>query len=255
MGACAVRDCYHSCLLGEMMNIQIKTRFSGKVLFKTEAPSIKVALELAVKSGADLRYADLRGADLSGAVLSGADLRYADLRGANLSGADLSGADLRYADLRGAYLSGANLSGADLRYAYLSGADGKHIEPATPEVAIENLDKVREIIIDNANRLEMGNWHSSDEWKNRTCAEETMCETSHCLAGWLQICSTNTELRDLDPQLAGTLAAPIAAKMFFRENSETLDWLKERKYVAEIAEREQRATERKAKREAAKESA
>jgi len=215
MGACAVRDCYHSCLLGEMMNIQIKTRFSGKVLFKTEAPSIKVALELAVKSGADLR----------GAVLSGADLRYADLSGAVLSGADLSG------------------------------ADGKHIEPATPEVAIENLDKVREIIIDNANRLEMGNWHSSDEWKNRTCAEETMCETSHCLAGWLQICSTNTELRDLDPQLAGTLAAPIAAKMFFRENSETLDWLKERKYVAEIAEREQRATERKAKREAAKESA
>ena len=198
-----------------MMNIQIKTRFSGKVLFKTEAPSIKVALELAVKSGADLRYADLSGADLRGAVLSG----------------------------------------ADLRYAYLSGADGKHIEPATPEVAIENLDKVREIIIDNANRLEMGNWHSSDEWKNRTCAEETMCETSHCLAGWLQICSTNTELRDLDPQLAGTLAAPIAAKMFFRENSETLDWLKERKYVAEIAEREQRATERKAKREAAKESA
>jgi len=230
MGACAVRDCYHSCLLGEMMNIQIKTRFSGKVLFKTEAPSIKVALELAVKSGADLRYADLRGADLRGAVLS-------------------------YAYLSGANLSGAVLSGADLRYAYLSGADGKHIEPATPEVAIENLDKVREIIIDNANRLEMGNWHSSDEWKNRTCAEETMCETSHCLAGWLQICSTNTELRDLDPQLAGTLAAPIAAKMFFRENSETLDWLKERKYVAEIAEREQRATERKAKREAAKESA
>ena len=33
--------------------------------------------------------ADLRYADLSGADLSGADLRYADLSGANLSGADL----------------------------------------------------------------------------------------------------------------------------------------------------------------------
>ena len=207
-----------------MMNIQIKARFSDKVLFETEAPSIKVALELAVKSCA------------------------------NLSDADLIDANLSCADLRGANLRDADLIDANLSCAYLSGADGKHIEPVTPEVAIENLDKVREIIIDNANRLEMGNWHSSDEWKNRTCAEETMCETSHCLAGWLQVCSTNTELRDLDPKLAGTLAAPIAAKMFFRGNSETLEWLKERKYVAEIAEREQRAAERKAKREAAKES-
>ena len=191
------------------MNIQIKARFDGKVLFESEAPSIKVALELAVKSGAYLR----------GAYLSGA------------------------------YLRGADLSGADLR-----GADGKHIEPATPEVSIENLDKVREIIMDSASRLEMGYWHSDEQWKNRTCAEEAMCETSHCLAGWLQVCSANTDLRELNPQLAGTLAAPIAAKMFFRSNDETLDWLKERKYVAEIAEREQRAAERKAKREAAKES-
>lgn len=47
----------------------------------------------------------------------------ADLRWANLSGADLSGADLRGANLREADLSGANLSGADLRWANLSGAD------------------------------------------------------------------------------------------------------------------------------------
>ena len=52
---------------------------------------------------ADLRYADLRGADLSHAYLHDANLRYADLRGA-----DLSHADLRYADLCGADLSGAN---------------------------------------------------------------------------------------------------------------------------------------------------
>jgi hypothetical protein len=54
--------------------------------------------------GADLRYANLWGADLWGANLRGADLRYA-----NLWGADLRGANLRYANLRGANLQGANL--------------------------------------------------------------------------------------------------------------------------------------------------
>ena len=43
---------------------------------------------------ADLRCANLRGADLSGS-----DLRCANLREADLSGADLLGADLREADL------------------------------------------------------------------------------------------------------------------------------------------------------------
>ena len=43
---------------------------------------------------ADLRFADLRGANL----------RRADLRGADLQGANLRDADLRFADLRGANL-------------------------------------------------------------------------------------------------------------------------------------------------------
>ncbi|EAC7317588.1 pentapeptide repeat-containing protein [Listeria monocytogenes] len=72
---------------------------------------------------ANLSYADLRRADLSGANLSYADLRRADLSGANLRGANLSYANLSYADLRRADLSGANLSYADLRRADLSGAN------------------------------------------------------------------------------------------------------------------------------------
>ena len=56
-----------------------------------------------------LRDADLRYASLSCASLSGADLR-----DANLSGANLSGADLRDASLSGANLSGANLRDANL---------------------------------------------------------------------------------------------------------------------------------------------
>ena len=66
--------------------------------------------------------ADLRGANLFGANLSDADLRGANLFGANLSDADLRGADLSCADLRGANLFGANLSDANLRGADLSGA-------------------------------------------------------------------------------------------------------------------------------------
>ena len=44
---------------------------------------------------ANLRWANLRGADLSEANLRGADLREADLRGANLRWANLREADLR----------------------------------------------------------------------------------------------------------------------------------------------------------------
>ena len=67
--------------------------------------------------------ADLREADLQGANLQGADLREADLREAYLQEADLQGADLREAYLREAYLQGADLREADLREAYLREAD------------------------------------------------------------------------------------------------------------------------------------
>ena len=112
------------------MNIQIKSRFTAAVLFEhdTENNSLRITLELAIKSGANLSGANLSRADLSGAYLSGANLSRADLSGANLSGADLSGADLRGADLRGAYLSRAYLSRAYLSGANLSGAYLKNKE-------------------------------------------------------------------------------------------------------------------------------
>jgi len=105
--------------------IEIKNRFTGKVLFElsTENNSVKKTLEVAVKEKADLMGADLMGAYLRGADLMGADLMGADLRGADLMGADLRGAYLRGADLRGAYLRGADLRGADLMGADLRGAD------------------------------------------------------------------------------------------------------------------------------------
>jgi len=79
-------------------------------------------------SGADLREANLRGADLSGTHLDRANLSEADLNGAFLSNADLSGANLSGANLSFSYLSnttfqGAILSNANLEDAYLSEAD------------------------------------------------------------------------------------------------------------------------------------
>ena len=66
--------------------------------------------------------AELRGADLQGAILQGADLQGADRRGAVLRGADLQGADLQGAILQDAILRGADLQGADLRNTSLRGA-------------------------------------------------------------------------------------------------------------------------------------
>jgi len=158
----------------------------------------------------------------------------ADLRGAVLRGADLRGADLRGADLRGAVLTGAVLRDAvGLKDAFMDGEPLKH---ATPEESIANLDKVREIIIDNAERLNMGTWHEENGWVARTCAEEAVCGTSHCLAGWLQVCATDPKVRGMEAHLAGIVSAPVAAKMFFREAPEVLTWMKDRKYAEEAKE-------------------
>lgn len=94
--------------MSKQIKIEIKNRWTGNILFEylSENNTIKKTVSEAIKSGADLREADLRDADLSGA-----DLREADLRGA-----DLSGADLRDADLSDADLSGANLRGAKGAY-------------------------------------------------------------------------------------------------------------------------------------------
>ncbi len=99
--------------------------------------------------GIDLRQADLRETDLSGADLQGTDLRYAslycadlsssDLRYASLYRADLSGSDLRYASLLGANLLGANLRGSDLHYADLRCVDLRKVDLSAAILLSANL--------------------------------------------------------------------------------------------------------------------
>ena len=88
------------------MKFEIKHRYSNEVLFSIEIGSLKLAVEAAVQSRANLCGADLAMAYLSRANLCGAELARADLSMANLCGADLS-----MANLAGAELYGANLYG------------------------------------------------------------------------------------------------------------------------------------------------
>jgi hypothetical protein len=69
----------------------IKSRFTGATLFEGRFDTMRMCVEAARRSRADLSGAYLSGADLSGAYLSRADLSGADLSGADLSGAYLSG--------------------------------------------------------------------------------------------------------------------------------------------------------------------
>ena len=100
------------------MKYEIKNRWNGSVIYLDDTETLRELVEKAIASDADLRRADLSGADLSDA-----NLRRANLSGANLSDADLRRADLSDADLRRADLSDADLRRADLSDADLSGAD------------------------------------------------------------------------------------------------------------------------------------
>ena len=90
------------------VKIEIKSWFSGDILFEYESDNatMKKAVEAAIDGNANLRDANL----------SGADLRDADLRDADLSGANLRDAAIYYSDgnfdvnyRRGYFLSLTNL--------------------------------------------------------------------------------------------------------------------------------------------------
>jgi uncharacterized protein YjbI with pentapeptide repeats len=94
-----------------MPHIEIKRWDTGDIIVAGEYESIKDCLEKNKRTISFYR-ANLRGANLSGAILSWADLREAILSWADLREANLSGADLREANLSGAILSWADISWA-----------------------------------------------------------------------------------------------------------------------------------------------
>ena len=78
-----------------MKKIEIKHKFTNEVLFSHECENntIKITLELAVKSSSNLSYSDLRGSDLSNSDLRRSNLRGSDLSGSNLSNSNLSNSE------------------------------------------------------------------------------------------------------------------------------------------------------------------
>ena len=54
------------------MKTQIRSRYTGTVLFESDDDTIALCLQAAVKAGADLHSADLRGADLRAAAYAAA---------------------------------------------------------------------------------------------------------------------------------------------------------------------------------------
>jgi len=108
-----------------MKKIEIKHKFTNEVLFSHECENntIKITLELAVKSSSNLSYSDLRGSDLRGSDLSGSNLSNSNLSNSNLSYSDLRGSDLSNSDLRRSNLRGSDLSGSNLSNSNLSNSE------------------------------------------------------------------------------------------------------------------------------------
>ena len=123
------------------VNLVIKNRFTGEIIWESEKTTYKEAIEEAIASWANLREANLSEVDLSKADLSEANLSWANLSEANLSEANLSKANLSWADLSEANLSWANLSWANLSKANLSEADLSKPNLSEANLSWANLSK------------------------------------------------------------------------------------------------------------------
>jgi len=136
------------------MKFEIKSRFSGRILFSLETESMKLCVEAAVKAGADLSHA----------YLSDADLSHADLSHADLSGAKHVSVGVVATDPTQPY---ERKPSTEHRAEYAARYRERH-----PEVpVVEALDaKLLQIIDSGAGNLNMSTWHT--------------CETTHCRAGW-----------------------------------------------------------------------
>jgi len=177
-----------------------------------DSTGIRADLRYANLSGADLRDANLRkailtGANLYDANLTDANLSYANLYGCNLTGANLydanltdailSGANLSYANLYGCNLTGADLRDANLRKAILSGANlsyanlsranlyGCNLTGANLSGANLSGAKGLPIVADHLQRLRaVASEVLSNPQNLHMTNWHNECGTAHCLAGW-----------------------------------------------------------------------
>lgn len=196
---------------------------TGAYFYKANLSSAKL-----IKAGlnyTDLSCSNLTGANLSGAKLNLADLTRASLTKANLSETDLTGASLYKTDLSSANLTKANLSGADLSCANLTGADliGANLyltnlngidlttvnsidyfEFSSQDKEMSLANSILDVLSLPQNNLEMELWHT--------------CDTSHCIAGWLEL------LHEIPLHLT-VFYTPTLSKYFFADNKTAFEAL------------------------------
>ena len=110
---------------GDSLSSKLLSPERGQLLFVLAKLNLDTTSMNKIRKQATVPGADLREADLSGADLHEMDLRSADLKGANLKGVNLSKAHLEGSILWGANVSEANLDGtffksADMRWSDLN---------------------------------------------------------------------------------------------------------------------------------------
>ena len=133
---------------------------------------------------ANLRFADLRGADLQDADLRHTYLQCAKLRDTNLRDANLQCAKLRDADLRYVNLQSANLRFADLRGANLQDADLRYAIGNNREIKTFQFGTY--IVVHYLDILQIGcKKYTKDEWWNFT--DEEISEMDEGALEWWKI--------------------------------------------------------------------
>ncbi|EIN9882288.1 pentapeptide repeat-containing protein [Salmonella enterica] len=153
-------------------------------------------------------------ADLRDANLCGANLCDADLRDANLCGADLRGADLFDADLRDANLFDANLCGANLRDANLCGAN--LCDADLPDLTFVILGEKYFISITNGEYVRAGcQNHTVEEWRKYSKQEIAEMDGRKALKFY--------------PRLLDIID-------FYIGKGERPDWLTSKEYTDEVTE-------------------
>jgi len=103
--------------------VEIRDRFTGKIIHSGDFANIKTLVLDAVEKGISLRYANLRGADLRWIRLEGADFSCANLNGANLSRSELTFTNFRHARVDNATLINTNFNFCDFIGANFSCSD------------------------------------------------------------------------------------------------------------------------------------
>jgi uncharacterized protein YjbI with pentapeptide repeats len=184
---------------------------NGSEIFthECEGNTIKRTVEEAVKQGASLAYADLKGESLNYAKLDHANLYGASLNGVKMNGvklnyakldhADLYEANLNYAELNGASLYNSNLHCANLYRARLNGAnlEGEVLSSKTPISLYIN----KQFILITDNYMRFGcQLYTHSEWENFSDEETSRMfdGTSEFWRCWgnvlIRMCKVHTNL-------------------------------------------------------------